>query len=96
MTCWFGDNLVMETDRSAMELWTVTWCFILCPHSGHSLYTTSWSCSFEQATLFARETGLQKVLKRWLVEPWKEKIVEGEGWLTWWDQPAPMWQLYAR
>lgn len=77
MTCWFGDNLVMETDRSAMELWTVIWCFILCPHSGHSLYTTSWSCSFEQATLFALETDLQKVLKRWLVEPWKEKTVEG-------------------
>lgn len=96
MTCWFGDNLVMEANRSAMELWTIIWYFVLRPHSGHSLYSISWSCRFEQAPLFALETGLQKALKRWLMEPWKDMVVEGEGWLTWWDQPAPMWQLYAQ
>lgn len=55
-----------------------------------------WGYRFEQATLFALETCLQKALKRWLMKLWKETVVEGEGWLTWWEKPAPMWQIHTQ
>lgn len=72
---WFDDNLVKET---MMELWTIIIYYLfLCLCSSHSHYKLGYR--FQQAALFALETGLPtEGSGERITGLWKQRVVEGE------------------